>query len=139
MFLRCLVANIDELSGDLAAHLVVRGSRDADATRLRYALKPCSDIDTVAENVVALDQDVPEIDPDPEQHTAFRGNSVVPFGHHGLHGYRAFDRIDDRGKLKQYSVSRGFHEATTIFCYQCIGRNAVLAECAGGADLVKTH
>jgi hypothetical protein len=52
--------------------------------RLRDALKPCSDVDTVPEDVLALDRDVSEIDPDPEQHPAINGHSFVPLGHHLL-------------------------------------------------------
>src|SRR6516162_5007981 len=47
---------------DLAAHLTKGVFRDADATGLGDAFKPGSDIDAVAEDVVALDQHVAEMD-----------------------------------------------------------------------------
>jgi hypothetical protein len=74
--------------------------------RLSDALKPCSDVDTVPEDVLALDQDVSEIDPDPEQHPAINGHSFVPLGHHRLRSYCAFDCIDYRGKFKQNARPR---------------------------------
>ena len=137
--LETLLAQIDELDRDLAANLIVGGRRDADATRFRDALKPRSDVDAVPEDVVALDQDVSEIDPDPEQHPAINGHPFVPFGHHRLHGHRALDRIDHRGKLKQHAVPRGLHEPPTVLRHESIGDRAVFAEGAGGADLVEAH
>jgi hypothetical protein len=56
-----------------------------------------------------------------------------------LYGYRAFDRIDYRGELKQHAVSRGLHEAPPVFCNEGVGNFSVLAECAGGADLIEAH
>ena len=104
---------------------------------LRDALKPRRDVDTIPKNVLALYQDVPEIDPDPEQHSAVSRHPFVPLGHHLLHGHRALDRIDHRGKLKQHAVPRALHEASPVLLHECIGDLAVFAECAGGADLVE--
>ena len=139
MFLRVCSPKIGELDRDLASNLIVSGRRDADATRLRDALKPRSDVDTVPEDVVALDQDVPEIDPDPEQHPAISRHPFVPLGHHRLHSHRAFDRIDHRGKLKQHAVPRALHEASPVLRHESIGDLAVFAERAGRADLVEAH
>jgi hypothetical protein len=88
---------------------------------------------------VALDQNVSEIDPDPEQHPAVSGHPLIPLVHHRLHCHRAFDRIDYGGKLKQHPVARGLHETTAMLCDEGIGNRAVFAECAGGADLVGPH
>jgi hypothetical protein len=66
-------------------------------------------------------------------------DAFISLDHHRLHGYRAFDRINYRGKLKQHAVSRGLHEATPVFGYESVGDRAVFAERAGGADLVEAH
>src|SRR5258708_6091268 len=92
--LQPLLAQIGELDLDLASNLIVRRRRDADTSRLSNALKPCSDVDTVPKNVIALDQDVAEVDPDPKQHTPVLRDAFVPLGHHRLNGYCAFDCID---------------------------------------------
>jgi hypothetical protein len=63
----------------------------------------------------------------------------VSLGHHRLHGDRALDRIDHRGKLKQHAVPCGLHKATAVLRHESIGDRAVLAECAGGADLIEAH
>src|SRR5260221_13882648 len=91
--LQPLLAQFGELDLDLASNLIVRRRRDADTSRLSNALKPRSDVDTVPEDVVALDQDVSKVDPDPEQHTAINGHPFVPLVHHRLHGDCAFDCI----------------------------------------------
>src|SRR5689334_2542430 len=64
-----LLAKVSELERDLAANLFVSGRRDADPAGFGYALEPCRNINAITENVIALDQDVPEVDPDPVQHT----------------------------------------------------------------------
>jgi hypothetical protein len=102
-------------------------------------IKPRSDVDTVPEYVIALDQDVSEVDPDPEQHPAVSGHPFVPLGHHSLHGHRAFDRIDHWGKLKEDTVARGFYEATTMLCHVSVSNCAVLTKHAGCAHLVEPH
>ena len=43
--LQPLLAKVGELNLDLAAYVVVGGSRDADATRLCDTLKPRSDVE----------------------------------------------------------------------------------------------
>src|SRR5262245_43881674 len=89
-----LLAKISELDRDLAVNLIVGGRRDADASRLSDALQPRRDVYAIAEYVIALDEDVPEVNPDPELHAAVLRNAFVPLGHHRLHGHCAFDRID---------------------------------------------
>ena len=116
-----LLANVIELDRDLAENLIVGGRRDADAARFGDPLKSGRDVDAIAENVIALDQDVAEVDPDPEQHPAINEHPFVPLVHHRLHGHRAFDRIDHRGKLKEHTVPCGLDDATAVFCHESIG------------------
>src|SRR6516225_9904715 len=49
-----------------------------------YALMPCGNVDAVTENVITLDQDVPEVNPDPVQHTPVLWGALLTFGHHSL-------------------------------------------------------
>ena len=64
---------------------------------------------------------------------------LIALGHHRLHSYRAFDRIDHRGKLDQHAVAGGLDDTPTMLRYQRIGYGAVFAQDAGGADLVEPH
>ena len=134
--LEALLAQIGELNCDFAANLIIGRRREADAARFGDALKSCCDIDAVTKDVLTLDQNVSEINPDPIEHTPVLRNTVVALGHHRLHSYRAFDRIHHRRKLEQHAVSRGLDDPASIFCHQRIGDGAVFAEGAGGADLV---
>ena len=134
-----LLAQVSELDANLTLNLIVSRRRDAGATGLRDAFEPSRDIDAITKNVITLDQDVTEVNPDPEQHPAISGHPFVPLVHRGLHCYRAFDCIDYRGKLKQHAVTRGLDETTSVFCHESEGNLAVFAECAGGADLISTH
>jgi hypothetical protein len=97
------------------------------------------DIDTVTENIIALDQDVTEINSDPVEHAPVFWDALVAFGHYGLYGNRAFDRIDHRRKFEQYAIPRGLDDATVVLCHKRIGDGAVFTESAGGADLVDAH
>ena len=70
MFLSLLLAR-DRRSrqSTLPRDLVVDAAGDADAARLGQALQPRRDIDAVAVEVVALDDDVAEIDADAQHDT----------------------------------------------------------------------
>ena len=74
--LKGLLAEVGEIDRDLSANLIVSGRRDADASRLSDPLEPSRDVDTITKNVVALDQDVAEIDADPVQHAVVLGDGV---------------------------------------------------------------
>jgi hypothetical protein len=134
-----MLAQISELDCDLSAYLIIGRRRDADTTRFGYTLKPCCNIHAVTENVIALDQDVAEVDPDPVQHTPVLWDALVAFGHHRLHRNRALDRIDHRGKLKQHAVSGSLDETPAMLCHRRIGDGAVFAESARCTDLVEAH
>ena len=133
---KCLLTQIDEPEFELVPDKIVGRRRDTDAARFGDTLKSCCDIDAVTKDVLTLDQDVSEVDPDPVEHTPVLWNTVVAFGHHRLHSYRAFDRIDHRGKLEQHAVSGGLDDPASMLRHQRIGDGAVFAEGAGGADLV---
>ena len=63
--LECFFPQIDKLGFDPPAHMVVRRTRDADASGLGDALEPRRDIDAIAEHVVPVDQHVAEMNADP--------------------------------------------------------------------------
>src|SRR6516165_5016727 len=87
-----LLAKVSEIDRDLAANLLVGGRRDADAPRLSDPLKPSRDVDAITENIVAVDQNVAKVDPNPKQHTPVLSGAAVPLGHHRLHSHGVFDR-----------------------------------------------
>jgi hypothetical protein len=134
-----LFAQISKLNCDLAPNLIVSGRRDVDATGFGDTLKSGSHIDTVTENVVTLNQNITEVDPDPQEHSLVLCDTFVSLGHHSLHGQGALDGIDHRVKFKQQAVSRSFDDSTGMPGHESIDCSAVITEGTGGADLVEAH
>lgn len=56
-----------------SVYLVEYVSRDADAARLSYCLKPCSDVDTVTEQIIALHNDIAQMKPYAKSESAILG------------------------------------------------------------------
>jgi hypothetical protein len=72
------------------------------------------DIETVAIEVVALDDHIAEIDADAQFDAAVRRDTSVPLGYRLLHRDRAAHRIDDAGKFHQQAVAGGLDDAAVV-------------------------
>src|SRR5581483_12404358 len=79
-----LLAEIGKGQRELVPDLLVGGARDADAAGFAQRLQPRGDVDAVAENVVAVDDDVADIDPDAEHDLLVFGNGRVAALHRAL-------------------------------------------------------
>ena len=137
--LEVLVAEIDEIRIDLAAHVVIGRARDQNAARLANPLQPRRDVDAVAENVVALDQHVAEIDADAVDDALGFGRPGVALDHQLLDRNRAFDGGDDRRKLQQQAVARRLDDAPADACYDWARRLAMLPNAKRRPRLVLAH
>jgi hypothetical protein len=82
--LEVLLAQIGELDIDFAANLIIGRRRNADATGFGDALQPSCDVDAITENIIPLNEDVAEVDPDPKQHTPVLRDALIALGHHPL-------------------------------------------------------
>jgi len=76
---------------------------------------PGGDVDAVAVEVIALDDDIAEIDADAQLDAAVRADAGVAFGHRLLHRDGAAHRVDDAGKFHQQAVAGGLDDATAVF------------------------
>ena len=88
---------------------------DADAARLGQRLQPRGDVDAVAVDVVALDDDVAEIDADAEDDAL--GPPAAPAlrrGHRLLDRDGALDGVDDAGELDQHAVAHQLDDAAAM-------------------------
>ena len=94
-----------------AAGLGQHRVRDADAAGLGHGFEPRGDVDAVAMNVVAVDDDVAEIDPDAPIRCGL-GRRVL--GHRRLPLDRAAHRVDDAGELDEQSVAGGLDDAAVM-------------------------
>src|SRR5215468_4246343 len=90
--LQILLAHIGDGDLELAADLLVRGGRETDSPGLGDALQTRSDIDAVPKDVIAIREDVADMETDAEFDAPLRwmGGSR----HTALHRDGAADRID---------------------------------------------
>ena len=63
---------------------------------------------------MALDDDIAEVDPDPEADALRLGDVPLPLGHALLDRDRASDGIDDGGKLAQRAVAHELDDAPAV-------------------------
>ena len=135
-----LLAEIGKGQRELVADLVVRRARDADAAGLAQRFEAGGDVDAVAENVVAVDDDVADIDADPEHDPLVVRNLRVAPGHLALNIDRAGDRIDDTGEFDQHAVAGGLDDAPAVFGDAGIDDLPAMRLQGGDrADLVGSH
>ena len=64
--LEALLASIDEVGRHLALHLPPGVLGNRDAARLGDAFDPRRDVDAVAKDIITLDDDIANVDPDPK-------------------------------------------------------------------------
>ena len=95
--LQALLAGIDEVGRDLALHLPPSVLGNRDAARFGNALDPRRDVDAVAKDVLALDDDVADIDADPELDRIGLGATGIVLPKLSLNFDRASDGVLDVG------------------------------------------
>ena len=94
-----------EAESKLSADLVIDGPRYGDAAGLADALQPRSDVDPLAQNIVAVDQHVAEMDADAIDDPPRLRRIDVALGHHALDRHGAFDGGDNRKEIQ----AKGHH------------------------------
>src|SRR5215831_2314554 len=78
------------------------------------AFQACRNINAIAKDVVVLDDDVAEIDPDPEPDPAFLGDRGCAIGHRELPFGRTAHRVYDAREFRQYPVASGVDDAAGV-------------------------
>ena len=110
-----LIAGILEDEVELPFDLIKGRARDADSTRLREAFESGSYVHAVADDSIAFDENVAQIDADPEEQPASFGQLGVAAFHLLLDLDGAAHGIHHAGKLGQHVVTWGvYHPATTL-------------------------
>ncbi len=100
--------------GELPLDLIVGRAGDDDAAGLGQPLQPVGDIDAVAMDVVALDNDVAEVDADAELDPLVRRHAGVSLCLGLLDLDRATQGVDHAGKLDQQAVAHGLDQASAV-------------------------
>src|SRR6266851_9777680 len=90
---------------ELVPDLVVDGLRNADRAGLGERLESRGDVDAIAEDIIAVDDDVAEVDADPQLEAALGRYGIVDRTRCLLHLDRAAQRIDDARKIRQQAVA----------------------------------
>jgi hypothetical protein len=134
-----LLAEIDEGRLDLTAHVIIRRARNQHPARLANPLQPCRDIDAFAEDVLALDQYVAEIDADAVDDPLGLGHLVVALGHQLLDCHRAFDGGDHGREFQQQPVAHRLDDAPPEPRHDRPRRLAMLANAERRPRLVLAH
>jgi hypothetical protein len=91
-------------------------------------------------DVVAVDDDVAEIDPDPEHNALFFRRHCIALGHPTLHRHCAGHRFNDARELDQDAVTGGLDDASLVLGDARIDQfTAMRLEVREGASLIRSH
>src|ERR1700733_3317705 len=113
--LHSLLTEVSESYRELIPNLVVRRPRDTHAAGLAERFQTRGDIDAVTKYVVAVDDDIADVDADPKDDLLFPGNRSVAPDHAALNIYGATYRIDHARKFYQHAIAGSFDNAATVF------------------------
>jgi hypothetical protein len=92
----------------LIAYLIARDARNHDAAGIGQGLQTRHHIDAVSENIIAVENDVADIDADAEFDALVRRYLGVAFGHAALDIDRPTDGVDHAHEFHKRSVARRF-------------------------------
>ena len=95
--------------------VIERRAGDANTAWLRHRLQTRGDVDAVAIDVVALDDDVAEIDADAKPDLPRFGGALIAIGHPALDHGSTLDGIDDAGELDERTVAHELDDAAMEF------------------------
>ncbi len=110
-----LLAEVLVAEAEDALDLLVDGPGDADPARFGQALEAGRHVHAVAVDVLALDDDLAEIDADAEVDLAVVRDTGVARGHRLLNLDGRLDGLGDAVELGQESVAGGLDDAAAVF------------------------
>jgi hypothetical protein len=87
---------------------------NGDPARIRKLLEARRNIDALAQTIVSVDDDVAEVDADPNSDSPVLGDIGLPLGHLVLQYNGAFHRIDDARILGQEAVAHQLEDAAAM-------------------------
>src|SRR4030095_5297681 len=109
------VAQVGEPEVELAVDCLVDLAGDEDPTGLGERFDARRDVDPIAKYIVAVDDDVTDVDADAELDLLLRRHPGIALGHAALQVHRAADGIDDAPELQQQDIAGGLDDATVVF------------------------
>jgi hypothetical protein len=137
--LHLLVAEIDEGNGQLGADLILHGTRDANRARLRKSLQAGRNIDGIAKKIVALHDDIADMDADAETHLLGGRSIRILLCDRLLNLDGTLHGVHSTGEVRDQAVARRIEDPTPMRGYQPIRDDPVCGEGAERADLIEAH
>ena len=135
-----VLAHVFEGDVEPAPRLAVCIVRQADAARLGQRLDAGRNVDAIAVNVVALDDDVAEVDAVAEPDSPILRHIAIALGHAALNVDGAGDGIDDARKLDKRAIADELDDPAAMFGNRGIDElGAMRLERSMGAGLVVGH
>src|SRR5262245_1713696 len=135
-----LLALVDELDFELVADLVTHHRRTGNAAGLRHRFEPGRQVDAIAVEIVAIDDDVADIDADAEFDLAIIGDPSIAIVHAGLNLDSTAHGVEHAAELDEEAVSHHLEDAPAVFCYGRIEElAAMLPESTERAFLIGLH
>jgi len=108
-------------------------------TRLSKSLQLSRDIDGIAEEMVALNDDVADVDADAEPHVLADRSISILLRYGVLHCDSALHGIHGAGEVSDEAIASRVEDPTAIRGDQPIDDDPVRRESAEGADLISPH
>ena len=138
--LDALRPHVLEAEIELVAHLVAHDAADIDPAGVGQRLDARGDVDAVAVDVVAVDDDVADIDADAEFAAPILRHLGVALAHAALDIDGAAHCIDDAGEFDEETVPGRLYDAAAVLDDLGIEQHPpVLLELLEGALLVQPH
>src|SRR5262245_15154182 len=132
-----LFAPIVQRQSDLALEMIVGGTGDKDAAGLAKLFEAGSNVDTIAKQIIAIHDDVAEIDSDPKNDPSLARRDGLYFCNLLLRRNRAVYRIDNGTKLSDCAIAHELHDAAMMLGKQRIDHfGAKLPDCGQGARFI---
>ena len=134
------LAQVLESEGQLVTDLVAHHSRDADLAGLCQSFQASCDVDAVAKDIVILNDDVAEIDPDPKPDAAVLGCAGFAVDHCPLQFHGTAHRVDDAREFRQHAIAGILDDAAGMLADLWVDELAAMRlEALMGAFLVRAH
>ena len=138
--LEVLIAEIGEQGLHPTIHLLMNDIRSADAARLRNAFKARRYVDPIAKDIVAINNNVADIDANTELDLLVRRYFGISLWHGALNLDGTTNRIDRACKLHQRAVARSLDDAAAMLRDLRIDDLApVRLKCREGPFLINPH
>src|SRR6185437_5417478 len=115
-------------------------ARDTDAARFSQPLQACRHVDTIAEDIAAVADNVADIDANTKSNIFLGGHRGIAFNHAALNVDGTADGVDNADKFHQHAVASRLYYSTSMF--DDLGIDHLLAvgfERTKGAFLIFAH